>query len=215
MAAPPYAFGPPRAANGYRPVPGRQVPSRTIYNGRELHPGSMPGVPAAIANVFTPGEAQHPGSVRAYGGEVARSFDPRTREGLTNIGMTLFPGGRLSAEQKAYLDQLQTHGVRPPRLGETKPVYGPRPWTGATFIPKSKVESEPELKALADVLGYTGGHPLPELLTRNTKTRVGIKDKAAYGSEWGTDFIAALQKMSGEAPRIRGYLKRSANKRRN
>jgi hypothetical protein len=51
VAAPSFAFGPPRPDSGYRPVPIRQVSSQEIYDGPETHPGSLDFAKAVLKHL--------------------------------------------------------------------------------------------------------------------------------------------------------------------
>lgn len=55
--------------------------------------GLLHQIANAALNVATLGEHSHPGSLMQYGGDVLRSFDPRTRAGALSLA-GMFAGGR-------------------------------------------------------------------------------------------------------------------------
>src|SRR5215831_9148430 len=69
-------------------------------------------VKTPLLNVLTAGEYEHPGGLEDYGKSIVHSFDPRTREGLTNWAGILVPGGRgrwagkPTIEQQSFLDAI-------------------------------------------------------------------------------------------------------------
>lgn len=180
----------PRRDSGFVPAIGASNPNlHPDWAASGHHAWSLDPVKHALLNVATLGEHEHPGSVRAYGHELASSFDPSSPEGLFNTAAMFVPGpgkggrftGGLTPSQAIYLEQLRTHvggerlrpdvgdwleqaGVGPAAIDRARTPYQPRSGGYMTYFTEAELKANPALKEIVDKLGASYEPPFNTLL---------------------------------------------------